>query len=465
MNDEHNAMTSCNGKARRRPLRRSARRPAACPDTVAGEKCVLAYSGGLDTTTIVIWLKEHGYEVHAVLVDVGQEEDLPALCSKALRLGAASAVIRDARPAMYEQVIPCVIGLGATYEGTYHLGTALARPFIAAEQVRLAKKLGGATLVHGATGKGNDQIRFEFAYRSLAPECPVLAPWKVWNLHGRSDMIEYLRQHGVHDDFAVTRTFSLDENLWHLSVEGGPLEDPAETLDVPWVLSQVAGRFAGGSKKVSAPRRAQVTFERGIPVALNGMVVTLPALVSTLNHEYRTAPWAWDLVIENRFTGIKSRGLYINPAAKLLLVAVDALARTCLNKSTYDQYVELGKQYGTMMYRGEFFSDQRVMLQAAAAAVMRHLTGEVTVQLDPVPYASTINAPGAIFSRSRATFEWSDFSHADAGGFIRLAWLTSIGRDFTEDVHGGTLEAGSVSASDVRRAESVSDGRLVPAAV
>src|SRR5262245_2402698 len=159
---------------------------------MSNKKCVLAYSGGLDTTTIVIWLKEQGYDVHAVLVDVGQEEDLPALCEKALRLGAKSAVIRDARPAMFDEILPWVIGLGATYEGTYHLGTALARPFIAAEQVKLAKRFGGATLVHGATGKGNDQIRFEFAYRSLAPECPVLAPWKVWNLAGRTDMIAYL---------------------------------------------------------------------------------------------------------------------------------------------------------------------------------------------------------------------------------------------------------------------------------
>lgn len=432
---------------------------------MSDKKCVLAYSGGLDTTTIVIWLRERGFEVHAVLVDVGQEEDLPALCQKALQLGAKSAEICDARPAMCREVLPWVIGLGATYEGTYHLGTALARPFIAAEQVRLAKKLGGATLVHGATGKGNDQIRFEFAYRSLAPECEVLAPWKVWDIGGRSDMIAYLRKHGIDGDYALTKDFSLDENLWHLSVEGGPLEDPAATVRIEEVLKGVDDRFAGGASGSHGNRTATIVFEHGVPVAYNGERLPLPELVATLNHEYRSAPWAWDLVIENRFTGVKSRGLYINPAAKLLHIAVDALARTSLNKPTYDQFVELGKQYGAMLYRGEFFSDQRIMLQAAATAAMQHLSGEVTVNLEPVPYAATINADTAIFSKNVATFEKSDFSHQDAAGFIRLTWMTSIGKPFAEETHGGTLETGGKPASGVRKAKSVSGGRLVPAAV
>jgi len=284
----------------------------------------------------------------------------------------------------------------------------------------------------------------------------------------------------------VTKEFSLDENLWHLSVEGGPLEDPTATVDVSKVLAVVAGRFAGGAgsigvSPVSTATRVRLRFEQGIPVALDGDGVGLPDAVSTLNHQYRAAPWAWDLVIENRFTGIKSRGLYINPAAKLLHVAVDALARTCLNKTAYDQYVELGKQYGTMLYRGEFFSDQRAMLEAAASAAMRHLTGEVTVHLDPVPYACKIDAADAIFSKGGATFEKSNFSHADAGGFIQLTWLTSVGRSFSaagglpavdgsarggvEDGHDGDVEAGDRAASGVRRAESVPVARLVPAAV
>src|SRR5205823_1536755 len=220
---------------------------------------------------------------------------------------------------------------------------------------------------------------------------------------------------------------------------GGPLEDPMATVDVNKVLAVVADRFAGGdrrkgtgiegeragSTKEKGGRATSTTlrFEYGIPIALNGAAAHLREIVETLNHEFRAAPWAWDLVIENRFTGIKSRGLYINPAAKLLHVAIDGLARTCLNKPTFDKYVEIGREYGALLYRGEFFSDQRLMLQAAASSAMQHLTGDVTVQLSPVPYAATIEAASPIFSKSGATFEKSDFSHQDAAGFIRLAWM------------------------------------------
>lgn len=427
------------------------------------KRCVLAFSGGLDTTTIVVWLKQRGYEIHAVLVDVGQQEDLTAHVEKALRLGAASAVIVDAQPAMLETVIPKAIGLAATYEGNYRLGTALARPFIAAEQVRLAKKLGGATLVHGATGKGNDQIRFEFAYQSLAPECPVLAPWKVWELRGRRDMIDFIQKAGVYDDFAVTKDYSMDENLWHLSVEGSDLEDPNAALDIDEVLAAVADRFAGGVDQPAGPASLRVTFANGVPVALNGREMPLQDVVATLNALYRAASWAWDLVIENRFTGIKSRGVYINPAAKLLHWAVDGLARCTMNKPVYEHYCALGRQYGTMIYRGEYFSDQRVLLDAAANAALSHLNGDVTVRLSPTPYVAQVRAREPIFRKELSTFEKSDFSHQDAAGFIRLSWLGNVGRSFVEQQHGDAVEAGDESASDVRLVQPVSGRRLVPA--
>lgn len=431
----------------------------------AAKRCVLAYSGGLDTTTIVVWLREKGYEVHAVLVDVGQGEDMGALCEKALRLGAKTAVIRDARPAMFNTIIPWAIRLGSTYEGVYRLGTALARPFIAAEQVRLARSLGGATLIHGATGKGNDQIRFEFAYRSLAPEYPVLAPWKVWELTGRSDMIAYLRARGIEDEFELTKTYSMDENLWHLSVEGGTMEDPTATVDVQNILAAVKDRFAGGVTPRPAPTSLELVFENGLPVALDGRELSLEGVVDCLNRTYRAAPWAWDLVIENRFTGIKSRGLYINPAAKLLGMAVDALARCCLNKTAYDLYTDLGRQYGTAIYRGEYFSDQRQMLEAAAGSIINRLNGVVKLALDPVPYVSTVDAPEAIFSKNGATFEASDFSHEDAGGFIRLAWLSSAGRGFEEDTDGGLVETGDLASPNVSSLQQLPQGGLVSAAV
>jgi argininosuccinate synthase len=423
---------------------------------------VLAYSGGLDTSAIIPWLVDRGYAVHAVLVDVGQNEDLEALWAKAMRLGAETAVIRDAVPEMFAQVIPLAITLGATYEGTYRLGTALARPFIALEQVRRARELGGATLIHGATGKGNDQVRFEFAYRSLAPEWPVLAPWKAWEFGGRCDLIDFLCGRGFEGDYEVVKDFSIDENLWHLSVEGGVLEDPNVEVDVEHVLASVADRFAAGPASDGAAKTVRIDFDHGVPVALDGERVALPAIVARLNGAYRHAPWAWDLVIENRFTGIKSRGLYINPAAKLLHLAVDALARCCLNKPSYDQYVALGRQYGAMLYRGEFFSDQRIMLEAAARSVMPLLGGSVSLRLDASPYVSRIDASGAIFREDLATFEKSDFCHQDAQGFIRLSWLSSIGRPFVESEHADAMETGSGPAPGVRGGQSVSAGGLVP---
>lgn len=431
----------------------------------AKKKCVLAYSGGLDTSAIVVWLVEQGYEVHAVLVDVGQDEDLEGLCEKAFRYGAASAIVCDAKPAMFEAAIPIAVGLAATYETDYRLGTALARPFIALEQVRLAKLLGGATLVHGATGKGNDQIRFEFAYRSLAPECSVLAPWKTWEFSGRQDLIDYLQSKGFDDDYEVTKDYSLDENLWHLSVEGGALEDPQATVDIAEVLQTVSDRFAIASTREAGPSVVEVEFKQGVPVALNGERMSLQDLILTLNQQYRHANWAWDLVIENRFTGIKSRGLYINPAAKLLHLAVTHLARCCLNKPAYDRYVELGREYGALLYRGEYFADQRVMAEAAAGAVMKNLSGAVTVQLEPAPYVSRIDAKETIFREDMATFEASEYSHADAQGFINLSWLSSIGRPFAEETHGSTLETGPAAAPDVRGDEQLPERRLVSAPV
>ncbi len=426
------------------------------------KKCVLAYSGGLDTSAMVPWLKDQGFEVHAVLVDVGQEEDLHALCAKALRYGAATAVVRDACPAMFERVIPLAIGLAATYEGTYRLGTALARPFIAAEQVRVAQQIGGATLAHGATGKGNDQIRFEFAYRSLAPECMILAPWKTWDFGGRVDLVNYLAGKGFKDNYSVQKEYSLDENLWHLSVEGGPLEDPAATVRVEAVLEAVAGSFATRNSFGPPTPTVEIALQDGVPVAVNGQTTSLADIVTQLNHQYRRAPWAWDLVIENRFTGIKSRGLYINPAAKLLHIAVDGLARTCLNKPTYDQWIKLGYEFGTLMYRGEWFSDQRVVLEAAARTVMSQLNGTVTVQLEPTPYVAKIVTGKSIFTKQMATFEKSEYRHSDAAGFIRLTWLAQIGKPFAEDSYGGAVEAKRRAASDVSAPKPVPSGGLVP---
>jgi len=273
-----------------------------------------------------------------------------------------------------------------------------------------------------------------------------------------------LQSHGFDDHYETVKDFSFDENLWHLSVEGGPLEDSGGELDIERVLDAVSDRFSVGPVGSAGVSPVEVTFQDGVPVALDGTERSLDDTIRHLNHEHRFAPWAWDLVIENRFTGIKSRGLYINPAAKLLQVAADALARTCLNKPTYDAYVELGRTYGNMIYRGEYFSDQRLVLDATAEAVLRRMNGVVTVRPYPVLHASRIVAADAIFRRELATFGASDYDHADAKGFINLSWLSAVGRSF-EGQHHGTLAAGSRVASDVRVDQRMSEGRLVPAGV
>lgn len=431
------------------------------------KRCVLAYSGGLDTSAILVWLVKAGYEVHGVLVDVGQDEDLEALTAKALRYQATTAVIRNVQPQMLASVAPFAIGLGATYEGNYRLGTALARPFIAAAQVQRARELGGATLVHGATGKGNDQVRFEFAYRSLAPDYPVLAPWKAWPFKGRQDLVDLLRKHGIQDDFEVTKAFSLDENFWHLSIEGGPLEQPEAVVDVGGILALFADRYHGKQAETASPSsneaadRVSVTFAKGVPVALNGESIPLDGILGALNGAYRHADWAWDLVIENRFTGIKSRGVYINPAAKLLHVAVDALARSSLNKQAFDEYDSLGKRYADVLYRGEYFSDQRLALEAGAGPLLSRLNGEVTISTAGTPYVAAIKVDAGIFSQDLATFESSDFDHQDAAGFIALSWLSSIGRPFIESKHEHTMDAKERTSSDICGPESLPAGGLV----
>jgi argininosuccinate synthase len=427
---------------------------------MTAKQCVLAYSGGLDTSAIVYWLVEHGYEVHAVLVDVGQNDDFEALCEKALRHGAASAVVRDAKPAMCATILPYAAALGATYEGCYRLGTALARPFIALEQVRRAKELGGATLVHGATGKGNDQIRFEFAYRSLAPECPVLAPWKVWSMEGREDLVNYLKQRGCTDSFEVTKTYSLDENLWHLSIEGGALEDPSAIIDVEAIIANVRGdaTVAAADLKETLIR---IDFEKGVPIGLGGDAVGIAGVIDGLNRDFANASWAWDMLIENRFTGIKSRGVYINAAAKLLHLASDALARCVLNKPSYDQYVSLGRQYGAVIYRGEYFSDQRLILESAANVVMDKMTGSVTIRATSSPYVAGIDLTDSIFKSDLATFEKSTFDQASAKGFIDLTWLSSIGRPFTEAGNEHALDSARSASSDVCGHQPVHGGGLV----
>jgi argininosuccinate synthase len=413
------------------------------------ERCVLAYSGGLDTSAIVPWLKGQGYEVHCLMVDVGQRENYEDAKDRALRLGADSAYVVNVVPQMLEAIGPA-IGLAAVYEGRYRLGTALARPFIAEAQVALAREIGATAIAHGATGKGNDQVRFEFAYRTLAPDLKVIAPWKEWSFQGRKDLIGYLTGLGHPPEFEEQKKYSLDENLWHLSVEGSALEDPQANLDIPSILSEVGSHFHGTSAATDH-EAVEITFENGVPVALGGLPFSLAAVIETLNKKYRNAHWAWDLVLENRFTGIKSRGVYLNPAATLLHEAIDALARAVYTEPAFRRWQQLGVEYADALYRGEYFSVQRESIEASAQPLLKKLSGTIRMATAPHPYAVRIDAEQSLFSREKATFEESDFNHADAGGFIRLQWQRSVAVPVTheEEHHESTLETGNLTASGV----------------
>ena len=418
--------------------------------------CVLAYSGGLDTSAIIPWLIEQNYDVHCLLVDVGQQDDFAASCEKALMLGATTAIVSDQRDALLKSIVPYVIGLNSKYENVYRLGTALARPLIAAAQVERAYELGGATLVHGATGKGNDQIRFEYAYRSLAPKLPVLAPWKVWQFQGRRDLANYLIAKGFTvDELSVEKTYSMDDNLWHLSIEGGPLERPDTELDVHAIMAAADSRFTNVKTYAATqqPTKLAIEFCAGAPVGLNGKAASLGQIIAQLNTTYQDAPWSWDLVIENRFTGIKSRGIYVNPAAVILQLAADNLARATLNQPAYEQYVHTGTQYAKLLYQGEYFSEQRLVTEAAAGPLLARLTGTITIQLLPTPHVSKIDAPDTLFQEDLATFEDSAFSHADAQGFISLTWQSRLARPFNTNtgktIHERALASDAVVASGV----------------
>lgn len=424
---------------------------------MARPSCVLAFSGGLDTSAIVPWLIERGYDVHALIVDVGQREDWEAVRAHALALGAVSATVRSGRAELVERLLPTAIGLGATYEESYRLGTALARPIIALEQVRLARELGCKALVHGATGKGNDQLRFEFAYRTLAPDCEVIAPWKEWSFAGRAELAAYLAEAGCDTEFVIDKLYSLDENLWHLSIEGGALEQASAMLDVPSILEHVLG----AAPDTIAPAQVTLDFQAGVPVALDGERLPLEAIVACLNARYARAEWAWDLVLENRFTGVKSRGVYLNPAAKLLHAASDALARCCLNKPTYALRADLAERWADMLYSGEYFSQQREAIEAAARSTMTHLQGSVTLAVAPQLHVVKIDAPQTLFRPALATFEASEWSHAAAAGFIELSWLRNVG--CVEDDHESTLETDDEAPSGARAAQPLPGRGLVSA--
>ncbi|WP_304174505.1 argininosuccinate synthase [Limnochorda pilosa] len=384
-------------------------------------KVVLAYSGGLDTSVIIPWLKEHyGCAVVAMVADVGQEEDLDEIRQKALASGADRVYVEDLKETFVREVILRAVQAGAVYEDGYLLGTAMARPVIAARQVQIADQEGADAVAHGATGKGNDQVRFELTYRALRPDLKVIAPWREWELRSRTDCIRYAQERGIPVPATVEKPYSMDENLWHTSYEGGVLEDPWHGPD-PTMFR----RAVNPEEAPDEPEEVVLAFEQGVPTGLNGRSLDLVALVQALNElGGRHGVGRVDLV-ENRLVGMKSRGVYETPGGTIWMAAQRALETLVLDRATAHLKAQLAHRYAELIYDGLWYSPLREALDAFVATTQKRVTGEVRLKL----YKGSVQvtgrrSPHSLYDPEFATFETeSVYRQADAAGFIRLFGL------------------------------------------
>lgn len=385
------------------------------------EKVVLAYSGGLDTSIIIPWLKEnYGYEVIACCANLGQGEELEPVREKALKSGASKIYIEDLTEEFVTDYIFPVLKSGAIYEKKYLLGTSFARPLIAKKLVEIAEKEGAAAICHGATGKGNDQVRFELGIKALNPNLKIVAPWREWNIRSREDAIDYAHDHGIDVPVSKDKIYSRDRNIWHISHEGGDLEDPAnEPQDHLYVLTVPPEK---------APDQAvyvEIGFEQGIPVSLNGKTMGPVELLTELNRLGGENGIGIVSMVENRLVGMKSRGVYETPGGTILYRAHEELERLTLDRRTL-QYKELvAVKYGELVYDGNWFCKLKYALDAFIDETQKTVTGTVKVKL----YKGSCNAvastsPYSLYSEELATFSEDEiYSQKDAEGFINLFGL------------------------------------------
>jgi len=393
------------------------------PKTTTSEKIVLAYSGGLDTSIIIPWLKEnYAYEVIAMVADIGQGDDLEAVVEKAYKTGASKVVVEDLREEFLTGYVWPALKAGAVYENKYLLGTSLARPVIAKHQVEVALREGASAVGHGSTGKGNDQVRFEMAYQALAPELKVIAPWREWNLKSREDCLDYAEKRGISVTASREKIHSRDRNLWHLSHEGGELEDAANApFESTWQLTKSPQEAPDKEEQV------EIGFEKGVPVSVGGQTLDPVSLVELLNEiGGRNAVGRIDLV-ENRFVGIKSRGCYETPGGTLLLAAHGELEALCLDRDLlhFKQHVAL--KYAELVYFGLWFTPLREALDAFVEPTQQNLTGSVRLSL----YKGNLNVVSRKSDYSLYRTDLSSFTmgagydQKDAEGFIRILGLPS----------------------------------------
>ena len=385
------------------------------------DKVILAYSGGLDTTAVIPWLKEtYGYEVVCCCIECGQGEELNGLEERAKLSGASKLYIEDVVDDLCENyIMPCVQA-GAVYEHKYLMGTAMARPTIAAKLVEIARKENAVAICHGATGKGNDQIRFELGIKALAPDIKVIAPWRDdrWGMDSREAEIEYCKAHGIDLPFGTDQSYSRDRNIWHISHEGLELEDPAQAPNYDHML--VLG--VTPEKAPDEDVELSISFEKGVPTALNGKKMKVADIIRELNTIGGKHGIGIVDIVENRVVGMKSRGVYETPGGTILMEAHQQLEELVLDRDTIALKLELGSKLASIVYEGKWFTPVREAISAFVDVTQQYVTGEVKLRL----YKGNIikngtTSPYSLYSESLASFTTGDmYDHHDAEGFITL---------------------------------------------
>ena len=393
---------------------------------MAKEKVILAYSGGLDTTAIIPWLKENfDYEVICVCVDCGQESELDGLEERAKLSGATKLYIEDVTDEFCDEyIVPCVQA-HAVYENKYLLGTSMARPVIAKKLVEIARKEGATAICHGATGKGNDQIRFELGIKALAPDLKIIAAWRneKWTMNSREEEIEYCKQHGIDLPFSADNSYSRDRNLWHISHEGLELEDPANEPNFKHLLVL-------GVTPEEAPDEGEyvsLSFEKGVPVAINGEKMKVSDIIRKLNKLGGKHGIGIVDIVENRVVGMKSRGVYETPGGTILYEAHQQLEELILDRDTYREKEEMGNKLAQIVYEGKWFSPLCDATRAFIKSTQEYVTGEVKFKLykGNIIKAGT-TSPYSLYNESIASFTTGDlYDHHDAEGFINLFGLST----------------------------------------
>jgi len=382
------------------------------------KKVVLAYSGGLDTSVILKWLIEtYGCEVIAFAADLGQGEELEGVREKALKTGASEVFIEDLREEFVKDFIFPMLRANAIYEGTYMLGTSIARPLIAKKQIDIARQTGADAVSHGSTGKGNDQVRFELTYLALSPHIKIIAPWRIWDLTSRNTLIEYARKHGIPVPVTQAKPYSSDRNLFHISFEGGILEDPwKEPQEDMFVLS------VSPEKAPDKPRYIEIGFRNGDPISVDGQEMSPATLLHRLNQLGGENGVGRVDVVENRYVGMKSRGVYETPGGTILHVAHRAMESITLDREVMHFKDTLIPKYAELVYYGYWFAPEREVMQTAVDETQKNVTGSVRLKL----YKGSCSvvgrqSPYSLYRPDFATFEEdSVYQQADATGFIRL---------------------------------------------